>query len=215
VLGSNGSIVNEIGSHNHDPYNGCHVEVILKQDLLVDELANNIGLDKMYHHRKLYNELLLKYNKSILDEYWIDFGAFRNRVKYLKKKNTNNPVIPKNLNELRIPDSFGKINDKDFLRYDNLDDKNRIIIFMSDDGAKMLAECKTAHFDGTFKTAPKLFNQILTIHANIEGNYIPCAYVILKNKNRDSYFEAIITIKSIIQNNFYYKINLEVKFYKI
>jgi hypothetical protein len=44
--------------------------------------------------------------------------------------------------------------------------KNRIIVFASPTGLKMLSESKKIHMDGTFHTKARYFEQLCVIHAS-------------------------------------------------
>ena len=39
-----------------------------------------------------------------------------------------------------------------------------LVLFMSADNAKLLQKCQNVYVDGTFKTCPKPFHQVITIH---------------------------------------------------
>jgi hypothetical protein len=43
------------------------------------------------------------------------------------------------------------------------------------------------YVDGTFKSAPKFFHQLLTIHGLRNGHYLPLAFFLLTNKHQTSY----------------------------
>ena len=43
--------------------------------------------------------------------------------------------------------------------------RNRILVFASPTGLRMLSECEKWHADGTFHTKSKYFGQLYTIHA--------------------------------------------------
>ena len=60
-----------------------------------------------------------------------------------------------------ICSKYEKLFDEKFLQFDNLNDDNRIIILLTSPGKKILCQSKRWHFDGTFKTTPKLFYQML------------------------------------------------------
>lgn len=48
--------------------------------------------------------------------------------------------------------------------FDNQDEKNRIIMFSTQEAMDFLASCKTLFMDGTVETGPVLFDQVYTIH---------------------------------------------------
>ncbi|CAF0894096.1 unnamed protein product [Brachionus calyciflorus] len=70
-----------------------------------------------------------------------------------------------------------------FLRFDNYDKKgDRIVIFLSDTAIEILQKAEEYHLDGKFKNSPKMFYQILTLHAVIQNQTFPCAYIFLEKK---------------------------------
>ena len=49
--------------------------------------------------------------------------------------------------------------------------------------------------DGTFKVAPRLFLQLLTIHVMLDGKVIPCVYCLMVSKSKISYKRVFRSIK--------------------
>jgi hypothetical protein len=52
---------------------------------------------------------------------------------------------------------------------------------------QFLSSIDVLYVDGTFKSAPKLFNLLLTIHGLSNGQYVPLAFFLLANKHQTSY----------------------------
>ena len=63
----------------------------------------------------------------------------------------------------------------------------RVIVFATEENVKELARAKTWFLDGTFKTAPNIFLQLLTIHGIVRDHPFPLVYALLPNKTTDSY----------------------------
>jgi len=75
----------------------------------------------------------------------------------------------------------------EFLAFDSGPGPERIVVFATG-GARRLAIEHTEWFcDGTFKTAPKLFYQLYTIHVNVEGVVVPLFYCLLSKKTEAMY----------------------------
>ena len=53
----------------------------------------------------------------------------------------------------------------DMLLYDNASDQRMVIILATSDKLNILAESSSWYLDGTFKSFPQLFYQILILHA--------------------------------------------------
>ena len=62
--------------------------------------------------------------------------------------------------------------------------------FFTKTNVKTLCEARCFYIDGTFKTCPPHFTQLLTIHALYHGVYIPLVFFILPSKSVDSYTSA-------------------------
>lgn len=51
--------------------------------------------------------------------------------------------------------------------FDNEDEKDRIIMFSTQEAMDHLGSCKILHMDGTVESGPILFDQMYTIHGKI------------------------------------------------
>lgn len=85
------------------------------------------------------------------------------------KRKGNHPPAPKSLAALDSPNVLTTTNEK-FLLYDSRQDihkedtNNRIIIFSTQSALDFLATCDTIFMDGTFSSAPALFENMCIIH---------------------------------------------------
>lgn len=91
---------------------------------------------------------------------------------------------------------------KPFLKEDTgYSDENRIIVF-SHDFKKMFAEqCEVLIVDGTFKSCPTGFFQVLVIHGYFLGQSFPLFYCLLKSKRQETYEKCFQICKTIIKLN--------------
>lgn len=102
----------------------------------------------------------------------------------------------KNVTDVEIPPKF-----EGFLMADYKNDDNRIIVFCSKNIKNVICEIKDYFGDGTFKSCSPPFEQLYTIHGdlNSEGpttNIIPLFYALMTNKTRESYSILLQLIKS-------------------
>ena len=89
-----------------------------------------------------------------------------------------------------------------FFRYDSgINDESRIIIFATKYKEGFICKTNTWLIDGTFKTAPLGFYQILTIHGYFLGRSYPLIYIFLKNKTEMIYTKAFIKIFEMFNSN--------------
>ena len=80
------------------------------------------------------------------------------------------------------------IHERQLLRYDSgSNDSNRILIFYSDLGLKVLARSNQIYGDGTFDTVARIFFQLYSIHADVFGYTFPCIYALCLRKTRTTH----------------------------
>lgn len=122
------------------------------------------------------------------------------------------PANPRTIQELQeIPEKFQVTSVGDaFLLYDTFNDDNynlqcgRIVIFSSSENLRALNKSRSWFVDGTFKTAPIVFFQLLVIMGSVEqivnGSEqtiaLPFVYALLESKTQEAYskvFEVTMT----------------------
>ena len=66
-------------------------------------------------------------------------------------------------------------------------DNNRILILGDQDLIRQLNDASLWFADGTFDSSPLIFYQLYSIHCKVGSSYPACVYVLLPNKNEDTY----------------------------
>lgn len=102
-----------------------------------------------------------------------------------------------------IPESL-KIDGKGnlFLRYDSgYSNSDRIVIFSSEYKTHYFSKIDALVIDGTFRSAPQGFYQILVIHGCLFGRTFPLVYILMSNKTERSYLDAFNQCKVLFQMN--------------
>jgi len=84
-----------------------------------------------------------------------------------------------------LPDNMAKINNERFLLHQSQD--SSIMIFATAENLKLLSRNRQWYMDGTFNSAPTMFQQIFTIHCQIQNKVLPCVYVLATNKLKSTY----------------------------
>ena len=69
------------------------------------------------------------------------------------------------------------------------------------DNLAHLSKCETLYIDCTFKTCPKLFTQVFTIHCLVENFVVPLVYVLLADKSCKTYFEMFNCLRAEMANH--------------
>jgi hypothetical protein len=91
-----------------------------------------------------------------------DYNRIKDRL--IRKRRENKRPNAQSMAEVTVHDTMTTNGKFKFLIYDN-HKKNRILVFASPTGLKMLSECEKWHADGTFHTKSRYFGQLYTIHA--------------------------------------------------
>jgi hypothetical protein len=89
-----------------------------------------------------------------------------------------------------------------FLRYDSsMEDNERFIIFFSEFKRSYIPNINTFVVDGTLKSTPKGFGQLLVLHGHIFGRTFPFIYILLEDKSEKSYLRAFNKCKDLANMN--------------
>lgn len=112
-------------------------------------------------------------------------NAFSKAMRNERKGNL--PKAPKNLNDLVLTD-VRTTSGANFLFHDNgPNEKERIIIFATEQALKFLAKCDHWFMDGTVSSAPALFSQVYSIHGNCKGWREALVFIACTNKTAGTY----------------------------
>ena len=121
---------------------------------------------------------------SDIHNYIPPYQQFRGTLNKIKEK--ERPALPKSLKDIDFKLPLFKqwtetIEGTLFLRYDNLNNARRIIIFMSEYGIEWLRDATRIHSDGTFEICPELFFNYLKVKIQ-ESCHVATFYCLVKMK---------------------------------
>ncbi len=114
--------------------------------------------------------------------------ALRQVVHCIRKKEL--PVEPECVTDLIIPNNLRvtQAGEQNFLLFDTQNEVGkRIIAFSTEENLRRLRDSEIWFLDGTFKTCPRLFHQLYTIHFMFHGNVFPGVYVFMTGKTQEMY----------------------------
>jgi len=147
---------------------------------------------------KLVKELTVDQQEEeterILDEIAEVFPEFDEVKSGLRKRrNKNQQQLPQAAEEIELEGDDTKTNaGQKFLLYDNKKKKkNRIMIFCSSSGLKLLCRSLFWHCDGTFHCAAKYFTQLYILHGWLEHRMIAAAFILMKRRRSKEYNEIL------------------------
>ena len=82
-----------------------------------------------------------------------------------------------------------------FLLGEDGDGVDKIIVFAPDSTLHVLVKANTCHMDGMFAIVPRLFCQIVTLHAFVLGVMLPLVFGHLPNKEGNTYIRFLSLVK--------------------
>ena len=91
-----------------------------------------------------------------------------------------------------------KDNQNFLIKDSGYNDQNRYVIFFFSENKIIFEKNHEYVVDGTFKTTPYPFNQLLIIHATILGKTFPYVYVLMKSRTEQIYKNILEDLKNLI-----------------
>jgi len=149
------------------------------------------------------NHLMNEWRKSISGpaamSKAIKKSTMKRKLQHAKHEAKDHPKVPRYYDELaEIPERFTKTSSGDQFLIANEaigHDGERIVIFASKSGMKMMQQANAWTADGTFDLCPKPFAQIYSFMAEIQGRSYPTVFCFMPNKKAGSYRFVLETIK--------------------
>ena len=122
----------------------------------------------------------------------------KRNIQNARKVTAQVPANPVSLLELSIPSKYRITHSNEpFLLFDSDDGSDRIIIFSTRRNLQLLSSTSNWYADGTFKTAPPLFNQLYSIHGIVNRDVLPLVYILMANKTEESYNKVLSELKAL------------------
>jgi hypothetical protein len=144
-----------------------------------------------------------------------DFNLLKRTVQRKRQIVNHAPANPHNIQELDIPEQYSKtLAYHEFHLYDSRRHDNEVVneddeesgghgiylIFATRANLQRLSQSQHWFADGTFKSCPKLFNQLYTIHCVQHQTVLPCVFILMTNRREATYHRVFETLKYLQQN---------------
>lgn len=108
------------------------------------------------------------------------------------------PSIPSTVDDVVIEDEWARTwNDRSFLW--NVDNAWGVAVFLTASHARILGSCSTIFIDGTFRTAPHPYEQLVTVHGMWMGSVIPLCFCLSTGKTVGQYRQILTSIRTAIR----------------
>lgn len=179
----NDEIIKTVGEHNHSAD---------KAGLMVKKTLNCIK-EQAINTAIAPTQLFANSSIHIHDSVAARLPSVRLVRKMIHRKRKARPDAaghdPKKRCDIIIPEEYKlSLKNENFLFYDSgHGDKERILIFSTENNMKRLEKANHIYCDGTFSSCPLIFQQIFTIHEIVGSYVIPLVYCLLPNKKESTY----------------------------
>ncbi|KAB0803048.1 hypothetical protein PPYR_00018 [Photinus pyralis] len=193
--GKDGEVVKTVTHHNHAAQAARPAAI-----RLVTTVKERAATTQESPHQIIAN---------VIPQAHADVAAIMPKKDALKKtirrarRDEEAPALPRNMQELVIPRGFSEIvidgEVQQFLMYDSENQlmPGRILIFSTRSNLHLLAQSQEWFADGTFSTAPAIFEQLYTLHAIKNSAVVPLVYALLPNKTRATYVTFLQQLKRL------------------
>lgn len=180
-----------------EPHNHVPDEFEARRGLFLKRMHANITQDPTVPVRRVYDDVIVV-DSDDSDNMVPQFDNVRSRLKRFRSNLL--PPIPSAITDVDIRNEWSKTwNGKKFLSMQ--DNVLGVAIFMTKKMSQKLADCTCLYIDGTFKTAPHPYKQMVTIHGLYNGFVIPLTFCLLTGKTTAQYQQLLQHVKLAVQRN--------------
>lgn len=179
----------QVPSHNH-----AEDDATITRVQFVHDVKRSVKADPSKPIRRAYNEALRgqQIGDSDEEDYIPEFHSVRTSI--ARKRQSMFPSIPRKVKDVTVKGRWAK-NWQGQPMICHQDNRKGLLMFMSSRNAYYLRQCDDIYIDGTFKSCPKPYLQILSIHGMFHGRVVPFAFILLKSKANPLYVEMFKQLK--------------------
>lgn len=165
-----------------------------KRGMLLKRMHEKIESDPTLPVRRTYDEIICL-DTDDSDEAVPLFDNLRSRLKRFRSRFV--PPIPSSVNDVKIENGWAKTwRGTKFL---TLHDNNvGVLVFTTKKMIQTLGDCTCLYIDGTFKTAPHPYKQLMTIHGLYNDHVIPLTFCLLTGKSCLHYRTVLSHVKALV-----------------
>ena len=177
--------VNRVDSHNHPT---CSFEV--RRGLVLKEIQKRVHANPTLPVRRVYDEVI-EIDSGDSDD-CPAFSNVRSRIKRFRSEFI--PGIPKSIQDVVFDGDWAKTwKGRTFLSHQ--ENNVGIAVFTTKKLLKALHKADCLYVDGTFRTAPKPYQQFFTMHGKLNGFVVPLVFVLMTGKSSYQYRRVFQHVK--------------------
>lgn len=192
-VNSNATVIKEpvTANHSHPP---C--QSFITRQILLSQMSDIVRADPCAPVRAAYGQTIAT-NASLPHA---DIPIFSNVNSYLRRRRASCfPAIPTTINDVNVVGEWSRTwNDKLFVQH--IDNAWGILVFATPKNLKLLGRCDTIYVDGTFRSAPHPYMQMLTIHAMYMGSVVPLCFALVSGKTTGQYRQVFQKVRVSVRH---------------
>ncbi|KAJ8025697.1 hypothetical protein HOLleu_33323 [Holothuria leucospilota] len=170
--------------HNHERDGD-----LISKTLFTQRVFETITNDPSMPIRRAYNKVLLRENNRD------NIPSFAELESSLQRhRNSLWPGVPRTINDVEIEGIWGE-NWRGQRMLIHLNNIVGVAVFATPRQLRVLQTCEEVFIDGTFRTAPRPYSQIVTVHGKFNDWIIPLAMCLSAGKTRLHYTDILRALK--------------------
>ena len=179
-----------VSDHNHP-----QDEAGVRRGLLLKRIHERIKANPTIPVRRAYDDAAGEDSDDDGD-YMPNFQSIRTRAKRVRAKFM--PDIPHEIDEVDTTGAWSKTwKGRQFLTY--LDNYWGLAVFTSSRMIRVLQRCECLYVDGTFRTAPLPYQQLITVHGLYNGSVVPLVFCLCTGKTVGQYRQLFQHLKRAVR----------------
>ena len=183
VVSDDGTVVKAEDSHNHQPNPGDVKARQLRGNMRKRARDETTSMQAIYDQEKV--KLLQQSSTAMASP--SETASALPQYQHVKsslycERRKRFPLMPSTRGDIDLDGQWTTTVQDRFVLGEDGDGVEKIIAFASNSALHALANADTYHMDGTFATTPRLFYQIVTLHAFVLGVMLPLVFGLLPTK---------------------------------
>ena len=177
------------------PHNHAEEDDLIRTSASKQALVDAVRMDPSAPVKRVYN--MHTSGRRRQDEL-PEFSTVRSSMNRVRSQLV--PAIPHDIDDVVFEDEWAQTweGERFVLHQDN---DWGLVVFSTVEAIETIGRCSTIFMDGTFKTCPRPYMQMLTIHGKLFGRVLPLVTALMTGKTIGQYRQVIQSVKTALRRN--------------
>ena len=165
---------------------------MIAANTMSNQMREDIRNDPTMPIKRVYNDVCHRAAGHVDEDDVPEFHSVRSAMS--RTRSSVLPDIPETVDDVVIEEEWARTwEGQDFLSH--LDNDWGIAVFATSRNFQRLQRCQTIFIDGTFKTCPPPYAQLVTIHGMYHGRVLPFVLALMTGKEVGQYRQVLQHVK--------------------